>query len=699
LTGDHFAAYCGPMSPATNPSALFRRGRAAALSLLVLSLVLPTPGGAATTIRVSVDGNGVEADSHSFGPAMSADGRYVGFSSQATNLVPGGSGLDVFVHDTLTGSTERVSVQTGGGTANCCSAGPHISDDGRYVAFDSESTNLVPGDTNGPGGGGTDVFVHDRVTVATERVSVATGGAQASGPSLYSVISSDARFVAFASDAPDLVANDTNGVYDIFVRDRMLGITERVSVATGGIESDGPSFFPSISSDGRFVAFESGATNLTAGGPPHAACTPRQPACPSGVFVHDRLTTMTTRVDVATGGAVGDGASSTAAISADGTIVSFTSDSTDLVPNDTNAAFDVFVHDLQAGTTERVSIATDGTEANGATAFPSVSEDGRFVSFVALSNFPTNLVPGDTNNAADVFVRDRQMGLTERVSVATDGTQANTGGGDHAISGDGRYVVFLSLATNLVANDTNGSQDVFLRDRLALCGNGVVELFGQIEQCDDGNTDDGDCCSAACQFETAGGPCPRGTCNASGTCITPACGAGPAAGCRLAAAGSSSVQLRDDAVDTKDRLQWKWAKGAPTDVNDFEDPVGGTATYHVCVYDSSPRTQPLSEMGVPAGGICGTAPCWKATGDTGFRYRSKAATPNGLTRLRLKASPTRPSVQTIGRGANLPMPALPLTLPVTVQLVVADGMTTECWQTTYAGAAVNEASRFRASGP
>ena len=215
---------------------------------------------AQTTERVSVASNGGQADSSSVNPAVSADGRFVAFESDASNLVGGDTnGLnDIFVHDRQTGTTERVSVATGGTEANGVSYTPAISADGRFVAFYSNATNLVGGDTNGT----SDVFVHDRQTGTTERVSVATGGAEANGGSSTAAISADGRFVAFHSDATNLVSGDTNGARDIFVHDRQTGTTERVSVATGGAQANSGSANPAISADGRFVAFYSVATNL-----------------------------------------------------------------------------------------------------------------------------------------------------------------------------------------------------------------------------------------------------------------------------------------------------------------------------------------------------------------------------------------------------------------------------------------------------
>ena len=180
----------------------------------------------------------------------------------------------------------------------------------------------------------------------------------------------------------------------------------------------------------------------------------------------------------------------------------------------------------------------------------------------------------------------------------------------------------------------------------------------------------------------------------------PLCATTPASGCRLAQIGASSVAIRDNVDNTKDQFKWNWAKGAATDVNAFKDPVNGSARYSVCLYDASGNNQPLMEMDVPPHGTCHTVPCWKATGTSGFSYRiSKAGTLTGITTVKLSAGAAgEAKVQAKGRGPNLPTPALGLTLPVIVQLMIGDG-TTECWQTTYSTATRNDAARFTAKGP
>jgi Tol biopolymer transport system component len=287
-----------------------------------------------------------------------------------------------------------------------------------------------------------------------ERVSVDSATGQADGASYFPNLSADGRFVAFRSGATNLVASDTNGFFDVFVRDRQLGTTERVSVDSSGAQSDGDSgLHPTISGDGRFVAFYSGATNLVAGDANGVF----------DVFLRDRQLGSTELVSVDSAGNQANSSSSLASVSADGRYVAFQSSATNLVAGDTNASLDVFLRDRQAGTTSRASVATGGGQGNGNSEYASIASNGLAVAFFGPAS---NLVPGDTNARRDVFVRDLQVGTTTRVSLELLGAQGNDDADYYPfLSADGRFVAFPSFATNLVAGDTNGALDVFLHDR------------------------------------------------------------------------------------------------------------------------------------------------------------------------------------------------------------------------------------------
>jgi Tol biopolymer transport system component len=290
-------------------------------------------------------------------------------------------------------------------------------------------------------------------TARTTLVSLGARGQAHGGQSYSQDLSRDGRFVAFQSDAPNLVRGDTNHSKDVFVRDLRRGTTERVSIGENG-QADAGSNNPAISGDGRFVVFQSAATNLV------AEDTNRQ----RDIFLRDRRLGTTELVSVGMNGAANGRTWSEAAVSDDGRYVAFTSEASDIVEVDTNGNPDVFLRDRQLGTTELVSVAMDGA-ANGRSYLPALSADGRYVAFFSEAS---NLVPDDTNDDRDTFVRDRESGTTERVNLGPGGVQGDGGsqGCRPAISADGRFVVFESVATNLVAEpNTSRSAQVFVRDR------------------------------------------------------------------------------------------------------------------------------------------------------------------------------------------------------------------------------------------
>ncbi|MEW6745197.1 MAG: calcium-binding protein [Planctomycetota bacterium] len=340
---------------------------------------------------------------------------------------------------------ERVSVTWDGQQARGDSMNAAISGDGRFVAFDTWA-NLVPEDTFWP-----DVYLRDRHLSTTIRVSVSFTGEEVNGSSSEPAISADGRFVSFASNASNLVANDSNGRPDVFLRDMLSGTTWVVSVSSSGEQGNGISSGASVSAGGRFIAFESKATNLVPGDGNGL----------DDVFVHDMQTGETTRVSIDSYGNEGNGRSTCPSISADGRFVAFESGASNLVPGDTNAMSDVFVHDRQTGTTTRVSVASGGAEAHGASAHPSISIDGRWVAFHSEAS---DLVDGDTNECSDIFLSDSLEGATIRVSVDSQGREANGWCDQPALSGSGRFIVFESMAMNLVPDQSQYGNNIFLHD-------------------------------------------------------------------------------------------------------------------------------------------------------------------------------------------------------------------------------------------
>jgi TolB protein len=343
--------------------------------------------------------------------------------------------------------TERVSVSSSGVAGDDWTIVGDLSANGRYVVFGTRAANLVAGDTNNAD----DVFLRDRRTGTTTRISLAADGGEADGDSSEPAISDDGRFVAFRSAATDLVPGDTNGVADIFLLDRRSGATTRISVTADGTQADGDSGGVSISSDGRSVAFETVASNLAPG------------AGTGNVLLHDRTTGGLSLVSVEDGGDgwASAGGSYWASISGNGRYVAFVSYEADMVPGDTNDSRDVFVRDLVAGTTTRASLTHDNQQAADFVGGPDVSDDGRYVTF--WSEDPT-LVEGDTNGSADVYLRDMQARTTRAISSSPQGVIGDQPSADPRITPDGRYVTFSGGATNLVAGDTNNADDVFVTD-------------------------------------------------------------------------------------------------------------------------------------------------------------------------------------------------------------------------------------------
>jgi Tol biopolymer transport system component len=418
------------------------------------------------TTLASLSSSGGRGDGASFEPTMSGDGRFVAFTSQSSNLGCSGNPCfpyQTYVRDRQRSNTTIVSVDSNGHPGNLDSIYPNISGNGRYVAFESGASNLVPGDTNGV----YDIFVHDLVTRHTERVSVSSTGEQLqdSSPSWPGArepsISWDGRFVAFETRASNLVPNDHNGTWDAFVHDRLTRKTERVSVSSAGQEREGPAgcprvagcsplpdqeagrsteMNPSISGDGRFVAFRSFAANLV----------PSDDGLNVDTFVHDRMTHTTERVSVSSSGEQGNFGSSSPGhrqLSFDGRYVAFNSFASNLTPGDTGFDPDVFVHDRLTHKTIRVSVSSSGDEAlvtsDSPTGGATISEDGRYVAFHSDAS---NLVPSDDNGVVDVFVHDLLTGTTVRVSVTATGEAMEGSSSYPYVSADGAHVTFHSAA-------------------------------------------------------------------------------------------------------------------------------------------------------------------------------------------------------------------------------------------------------------
>jgi hypothetical protein len=424
--------------------------------LLIPSSVLAVDTSSSTE-RVSVSSAGVEGNFQSLTTArnsVSADGRFVVFWSSGTSLVEDDTNQapDVFVRDRLNGTTVRANVTSTGEQTTATPlypVNPAISGNGRFVAFWSDAANLVPDDTNDA----VDLFVHDLQTGRNERFFAADDPSSNPGYSASTIVlSNDGRFVAYCFEPGD--PTDRNFSYDTFVIDRLTGTTDRVTTSIPELGSDdgnSDSCPSSISGDGRFVLLSSESADLVAGDTNGT----------TDAFVYDREFGSISRVSFNSNGEELNGESYGGSISADGRYVAFSSSASNAVPADTNGVSDIFVRDRVTGQTERVSLDSFGAQANDesmAFSVPSMSSDGRFVTF---SSAASNLVAGDSC-CWDVFVRDRQTGTTQRVSVASGGGQADGSSLAPELTADGNAVVFYSDATDLVPGDTNGFTDVFV---------------------------------------------------------------------------------------------------------------------------------------------------------------------------------------------------------------------------------------------
>lgn len=433
--------------------------------------------------RVSVASDEEEGDSWSGGQWLgshldiSGDGHVVAFESKAENLVPADRNHtgDVFVRDLSSGSTWRVSVGPEGVEANGASYHPAITADGDKVAFASNSTNLIPGGTgffpSGPPENPSStenpyaghIYLHHIPTAITGLVSQSSEGEPGNGPSYWPDISADGRYVAFASSASNLVPNDTNGARDYFVRDLLTRRTERVSVGgdgneglylTGSTCEDTQPFEytpPSISDDGRVVAFTSDQMNLV----------PEDVNASTDVFVRDRLRGTTELASQNQDGRVGNLRSTHSSLSSNGRYVAFTSYANNLVPGDEGTLTGIFVRDRATGFVEQVSVTSEGAPpALGDSVGPVISADGRLVAFVSkASNLTDAMAPG-----IQIYLHDRWAGTTELVSGRDDGETVAGNAFSPAFAAGGREIAFSTEAP-LLPSDGNAKTDVYVRDR------------------------------------------------------------------------------------------------------------------------------------------------------------------------------------------------------------------------------------------
>ena len=417
--------------------------------VLFVQSTLATPP---VTERVSVGSGGIEGDRGSKSPGINSNGQLIVFASEATNIVAGDSNTtqDIFLRDWLNGNTTRISVNAQGQEANGVSDWPDISSDGLWVAYSSTASNLIKRDI----GEFEDIFVVELKTVSgelmpgsVELVSRSSSASQANAPSNQPVISGHGRFVAFVSTATNLSPGAVGGYSEIYLYDRLEHTLEWVSSPSGGA-NDGDSREVSISDDGNWIAFSSRSSQLVSG----------DTNARNDIFLWSRSSGTLERVNLAPTGSQADRSSYLPALNADGRWIAFRSYATNLISNDENGYADIFLYDRITGSMQLVNVSNTGEQAiEGPSDEPTISADGRFVAFRSNA---TNLVPNDTNNRIDIFLRDVE-GSTTRVSVDSDDIQSNDNNFTPAISSDASAVAFYSQATNLIPADTNTVDDVF----------------------------------------------------------------------------------------------------------------------------------------------------------------------------------------------------------------------------------------------
>jgi len=586
--------------------------------------------------RESVDSLGDETHGQAGGASVSADGRFVAFHSDASDLVPGDTNqdTDVFVRDRTTGVVQRVSLTWSSMEARDDSKCPSLSADGRYVAFLSRAWNMYPGGAN-LGHPRWDVYVRDREQGTTTRVSLSVNGGDPNGDSGCPSISGDGMKVVFASTAKNLVNPDGNGFSDVFLRDRVTNETIRISRrgSASGVQGNGDSTDPVISRDGRFVAFQSAALNLLPNGipfPSHPGFSEYQPH----LYVNDLAQQTTELLDIPVQfGFFINGPSFTPSISDDGRYVAFSSFSRALVEQDTMVYESIYVRDRSAGTTWLASPSdvnqTDcGREGKSFPCVqsslgpPAISGDGRFVAFSSRSllHLPANEWQGD-----QIYLFDNVGRRLRRLSVDPTGVSGDACSWDPDLSGDGKVLAYASKSTNL----------------LPLDGAPHVDVFGQ-----------------------------QWTCTDEGVCRTLAvCPAEPA---DCTSASTSVLRLRKHPPGgvNADRLFWRWTgSGGGTP---FPDPAGA-GLYQVCMYARSLAF----DVAAPEGPACGGSarPCWRKT-HGGYKLLDPSG---GLTSVTLSNSNNGRRILVHGGGELLDAPYLPVAGAQGIVLQLHDTGSGQCW--------------------
>jgi Tol biopolymer transport system component len=623
-----------------------RRAERVAIPIAAVALLVPIAASAqfrGTAVLADVSAAGVQGDASSSQPSVSADGRYVAFSSEATNLVPldTNGNEDVFVYDTRTGDIERVSVTWQGQEARDDSDAPSISANGRYVAFRSRAWNMYPGGAN-LGQPIWQIYVHDRQGPETIRVTVPVGGGDPDFNSDHPAISADGTKVAFDSAATNLVDGDGNGLFDVFVYDRADASLTRASVADDGGDANAASQRPAISADGEVVAFESSATNLVPLGPAFGFY--------GLVYARDLALGTNELVSVALGHPVEapNNSSGSPVVSGDGRTVAFSSYAQNLTDDLIGTYESIYVRDRVAGTTTLASrprmiegpCGAPGApepcfDISPATA-PVLSLDGRFLSFLSAS---WELLPANPPmHREQILLLDRVTGRLRRLSVDGRGVAVGypCGGGRDAVSMSADGLVFAHHHEDVAAiglPDANGpqNQDVVLLDWT----------------CDD-----------------------RGKCRSLSLCPS------VPAECEVATDSKLRVRRRPPGGVRPDRLYWRWSGAPESEGTPFVDPTDA-GHYHVCLYGGAPVAVEFDAGLPPEEG-------WKARRRVYRRDRDD----DPVSLVQLRSGPSRSAIVVKGAGPALDLPYLPLAAPEGIDVQVHESTTGRCWGAHFPTAAI-----------
>ena len=419
--------------------------------ILVAGLLISTKTSATvpgTNSAIDVNTSGGIPNSYAGSPAISQNGRYVAFQSASTNLVSTTTNgqYQIYVRDRFSGTTTLASISSSGTVGNSYSTQPRISSDGKYVVFTSNSSNLVSGDTNAK----TDAFIHNMATGNTDLISKNVSGTISNGYTETPDITFDGRYVVFSSYATNLVTSPsvTSGNH-IYLKDLSNGTVKLLSQSSTGSVANADSWNPRISCEGRTVVFQSYANNLVSGD------TNNPSLSKSRIYVEDLLN----GIDPVYITGTGNDNMVYPSVSCNGNYVGFSSDASNLVSGDTNSSQDTFIFDRNTSTIERISINSSSTQGNDSSyGLPGISNDGRYVVF---SSDATNFASGDTNGVVDIFLRNREAGTTELLSRNSGGTISNGNNSGADLSSDGRYATYASYSNNLVSGFSNTNTSIF----------------------------------------------------------------------------------------------------------------------------------------------------------------------------------------------------------------------------------------------